>query len=242
MTAKNLLLLSSSRVAQTDYLAHAKMLIKEHLGDIKELLFIPFAGITIDYDQYTNMVKIALAELNIKVTSIHQYSSAKEAIDNAQAIAVGGGNTFHLLYQLYQQDLIEAIQEKVAKGTPYIGWSAGSNIAGASIKTTNDMPIIEPTSFKALGLVNFQLNPHYTDHNPPGHNGETREQRLAEFMVLNPEVPIVAIIEGSALILRNNKLSLVISEFIDDVGYVFKQGKKQLINSATDLSYLLSDN
>ncbi len=238
-TSVNLLLLSSSRVAQTDYLAHAKPLIKEHLGEIKELLFIPFAGVTIDYDQYTAMVQTALADLDIKVTGIHQYNCAKEAIAQAQAIAVGGGNTFQLLHQLYQQDLLPIIRDQVAQGTAYIGWSAGANIAGASIKTTNDMPIVEPKSFNALSFVNFQLNPHYTDYNPPGHNGETREQRLTEFMVLNPSVAIMAIIEGSALLLRDNKLSLLTTEFIEDKGYLFKAGKKELISSKTDLSYLL---
>ncbi len=240
MMSSNLLLLSSSRVGQTDYLSHAKTLIKEHLGDIKELVFIPFAGVTISYDQYTTMVQTALADLGVKITGIHQYDCPKDAIYNAQAIAVGGGNTFNLLHQLYLQDLIKPIQEKVAQGTPYIGWSAGSNIAGASIKTTNDMPIVEPASFNALGLVNFQLNPHYTDYNPPGHNGETREQRLAEFMVLNPTTPIVAIVEGSALKLTDNKLSLVVTEHINDIGYIFQGGRKQAINSQTCLAHLFS--
>jgi dipeptidase E len=239
MTTKNLLLLSSSRVAKTDYLAHAKKLIKTHLGDINELLFIPYAGVTIGYDDYTEMVQNALVECGIKVSGIHQYSSAKDAINNAQAIAVGGGNTFNLLHQLYQHDLIETIQKKVSQGTPYIGWSAGSNIAGLTIKTTNDMPIVEPASFNALALVDFQLNPHYTDFNPPGHNGETREQRLAEFMVLNPTTPIVAIVEGSALKLHNNQLSLVVTEQVENVGYVFKGGEKQKINTTTSLNYLL---
>ena len=193
MTNANLLLLSSSRVKQTDYLTHAKEMIKEHLGTIKELLFISYAGVTIDYDQYTDMVQAALADLDIKVTGIHRCDDVAAAVRSAQAIAVGGGNTFHLLHQLYQQNLLEVIREQVSGGTPYIGWSAGSNVAGLSIRTTNDMPIIEPPSFNALNLVNFQLNPHFTDYNPPGHNGETRSQRLAEFMVVDQETPIVEI-------------------------------------------------
>jgi dipeptidase E len=247
MTNKNLLLLSSSRVKDSSYLSHAKTLIKEHLTlenngtatRVTEILFIPFAGVTVNYDEYTTKVQTALKDLAIKVVGIHQCPSAKKAIESAQAIIVGGGNTFHLLQQLYQQDLITAIQNKVADGTPYIGWSAGSNIAGISIKTTNDMPIVEPKSFNALNLVNFQLNPHYTDYNPPGFNGETREQRLAEFMVVEPETAIVAIVEGSALQLKGSQLSLLVTELIDDIGYIFKGGIKSEMSSATDLSFLV---
>lgn len=243
MTTKHLLLLSSSRVSNTDYLEHAKSLIKDHLNEAKqpitELLFIPFAGVTMDHDNYTAMVQTALRDLNINVIGIHQCENAKTAIAAAQAIVVGGGNTFALLNKLYQQDIINEIRKKIIAGIPYIGWSAGSNIAGASIKTTNDMPIIEPPSFDALNLVNLQLNPHYTDHNPVGHNGETREQRLAEFMVLNPQSAIVAIVEGSALKLIDDKLSLITTEQIEDVGYIFKGGEKTTISSKTDLSYLL---
>lgn len=232
---KNLLLLSSSRAENSDYLVHAKPMIKDHLNGITEVLFIPYAGVSINYQQYTSKVAEALSSENINVIGIEQMGDPIAAVQNAQAILVGGGNTFHLLYQLYQQELIEVIREKVNSGTPYIGWSAGSNIAGSTIKTTNDMPIIEPPSFNALALVDFQLNPHYTDHNPPGHNGETREQRLAEFMVLNPENSIVGIIEGSALKLKNNKLSLTGPH----QGYLFKGGEKSVIETGTDLSHLL---
>lgn len=230
-----LLLLSSSRVGNTDYLAHAKTMIKNHLSNITEVLFIPYAGVSVSYDDYVNMVQNALTSINIKVTSIHQYDNALDAVKRAKAIMVGGGNTFHLLHQLYENNLITAIQDKVCQGTPYIGWSAGSNIAGASICTTNDMPIIEPKSFDALHLLPFQLNPHYTDHNPPGHNGETREQRLAEFMVLNPEVPVVGIVEGTGLLLDEGDLSLI----GPSNGFVFKAGKKTTVDPSANLSQLL---
>ncbi|WP_281557630.1 dipeptidase PepE [Thalassomonas sp. RHCl1] len=235
MTNAHLLLLSSSRAKQTDYLSHAKEMIKEHLGDIKELLFIPYAGITINYDEYTEMVQTALADLDIKVTGIHSHDNAADAVRSAQAIAVGGGNTFHLLHQLYQHELLAVIREKVNSGMPYIGWSAGSNVAGLSIRTTNDMPIIEPPSFNALNLVNFQLNPHFTDYNPPGHNGETRSQRLAEFMVVDKETPIVAIVEGTALKFSQGKLSLIGPE----PGFIFQGGEKSDITPDTDLTHLL---
>lgn len=238
----NLLLLSSSRVGDTEYLQHALTMIKAKLNGVTELLFIPYAGVTLNYDDYTTKVQNALSEIGIKVTGIHQHDDPIAAIDAAQAIAVGGGNTFHLLHQLYQHDLMEVIQKKVANGMPYIGWSAGSNIAGLSIRTTNDMPIIEPKSFNALQLVDFQLNPHYTDHTPAGHNGETRAQRLAEFMVLNPTTPIVAIVEGTALDIKQNTLKLAsgLSGVKNDAnGFLFKAEKKSVITLDDNLDYLL---
>jgi dipeptidase E len=216
-------------------------MINDHLAGIEEVLFIPYAGVTVNYDDYTKKVQKAFRSLNIKVVGIHQFDDAVTAVNNAQAVVIGGGNTFHLLHELYENNLISAIAEKVNDGMPYIGWSAGSNVAGASICTTNDMPIIEPKSFSALNLVPFQLNPHYTDFNPPGHNGETREQRLAEFMVINPKMPIVGIVEGSALKLDNNKLFLIANEKIEKPnGFLFQGGEKQNIELTKDISNLLS--
>ncbi|TKB44890.1 dipeptidase PepE [Thalassotalea mangrovi] len=229
----NLLLLSSSRVGSTDYLAHAREWIAAHLGDIKELLFIPYAGVSISYDEYTHMVQSALQPLNIKVTGIHQAEDAKIAVEQAQAIAIGGGNTFHLLNELYAQQLIPAIQQRVNDSVPYIGWSAGSNVAGLTIRTTNDMPIIEPPSFAALALLPCQINPHYTDYIAPGHNGETREQRLQEFMVVNPDVPVLGIIEGTALKLNQGKLTLLGTED----GWYFKGGHKIAMKCGEEINF-----
>lgn len=228
-----LLLLSSSREKQTPYLSHAKSMIEQHINGTNEILFIPYAGVTVDWDDYTQMVQQALPELNI--SGIHQYQNAKQAVQQAQAILVGGGNTFNLLYQLYKHNLLNDIRQSVTNGVPYIGWSAGSNIAGNSIRTTNDMPIIEPPSFDALNLVPFQLNPHYTEYQPPGHNGETRAQRLEEFMRLNPTMPVLAICEGSALQRIDNQLTLIGAHS----GFVFKAGEKIEINSGADLSAYL---
>ncbi|GHE82759.1 dipeptidase PepE [Thalassotalea profundi] len=225
---KELLLLSSSRVGSTDYLAHALPMIKSHLADIDTVLFIPYAGVTINNDQYTQMVENALSSINVAVEGIHQYDDQVNAIETAQAIIIGGGNTFRLLEQLYNHDLIRTIKAKVEQGTPYIGWSAGSNVAGLSIKTTNDMPIVEPKSFNALALVNFQINPHYTDYTPPNHNGETREQRLQEFMVLSPDTLIVGIVEGTALQYKNSTITLL-GNSKDSNGYIFKAGNKRTI-------------
>lgn len=227
-----LLLLSSSKAGDTGYLTHALPFINDHLGNIKALLFIPYAGVSISYDDYTQTVQNALASLGIKVTGIHQCENPVAAINDAQALAIGGGNTFHLLHQLYANELLEPIKAKVKAGMPYIGWSAGSNVAGMTIRTTNDMPIIEPPSFNALNLLPVQLNPHYTDYQAPGHHGETRQMRLEEFMVLNPETPVVGIQEGTALKRQGNSLTLV----GDKVGYLFKGGNKAEIMPQADLS------
>ena len=235
MSSRSLLLLSSSRVGETEYLAHALNMIENHINTINEVLFIPYAGVTISYDEYTNKVQDALSVKNIKIVGIHSFSDPKAAINNAKAIAIGGGNTFNLLSELYKNDLIDLIQDRVEEGIKYIGWSAGSNVAGISIKTTNDMPIIEPKSFNALNLINLQLNPHYTDHNPSGHNGETREERLGEFMVLNPDTSIVGIVEGTALNVEGENIKLI----GPSSGFIFKNGKKIEIKPNTLLnSYL----
>jgi dipeptidase E len=227
-----LLLLSSSRANNSDYLAPYMQWIKPHLKGITELLFIPYAGVSTSYDDYQAKVQQALSILGITVRSVHQFTDVRKAVTEAQAIVIGGGNTFHLLYQLYQKDILHLIHKRVTEGVPYIGWSAGSNIAGATICTTNDMPIIQPTSFNALNLLPLQLNPHYTDYIPEGFHGETRDMRLAEFMQLNPSTPIVALPEGAALIRNNNMLTLV----GNGGGYLFQAGRKTAISEHTDLS------
>jgi len=234
----NLLLLSSSRVGSTEYLTHAENMIKQHLGSsITEVLFIPYAGVSIDFEAYESMVNEAFTEFGYNIRSIHHFENPKQAIKQAQAIAVGGGNTFCLLNELYQNDLISTIQDKIKLGTPYIGWSAGSNIAAPSIRTTNDMPIIEPPSFNALHFLPFQLNPHYIDGNPPGHNGETREMRINEFLVKNPSQTVVGIPEGTALRVESNRLI-----YLANVnGYLFdKSNGKEIIEANADLSHLLN--
>jgi len=230
-------MLSSSRQGDEAYLEHARTLIFAHLGDVRDLLFVPYAAVTQSYDEYVSAVANALPECN--VVGLHTVDDPVTAINhakkNGQAIVVGGGNTFHLLSTLYANALIVPIKHAIADCTPYIGWSAGSNICGQSIRTTNDMPIIEPPSFDALDIVPFQLNPHYTDYQPSGHNGETRDQRLAEFTALNPTTPVVAIREGTALRLSENQLKLV----GEKDGFIFLGNEKTPINSGDDLTYLL---
>lgn len=207
---KRLLLLSNSRNYGQGYLTHAEKEIQNFLtAVIKEVLFIPFAAVRFSYDEYFNIVNGKFTELGYKVTSIHQTSDYKQAVKDAQAIVVGGGNTFQLLKCFYQTNILELVQNKVNEGLPYIGWSAGSNMACPTIKTTNDMPITEPPSFNALGLIPFQINPHYTDAVLSGHQGETRDERLAEFLALNPSIYVVGLREGSMLEIKDNQLELL---------------------------------
>ncbi len=234
-TPSELLLLSSSRVGNSGYLEHAGDLLTEHFGT-REILFIPYAGVTMSYPEYTAKVAAALAQFGLRVRGIESYDDPVAAVVQAEAIAVGGGNTFHLLKELYQHQLIAAIQTAVAKGTPYAGWSAGSNIAGMSIRTTNDMPIVEPPSFEALQLVPFQLNPHYTDYQPPGFHGETRDQRLEEFMTVAPTMPVLAIREGTGLKVSGDTMTL---KGPHD-GCVFLAGTKSVLSVNSDCSTLLT--
>lgn len=227
----NVLLLSASKADNTGYLVHAEPLINDFLAELQptpptkplNVVFIPYAGVTISFDEYLETVAGALAPLSyLNISGIHQYEDKAAALQQADVIMVGGGNTFALLDRLYQDELMEVIQQQVKQGTRYIGWSAGSNIAGATIKTTNDMPIVMPKTFDALGFLPVQLNPHYTDYQAPGHHGETREMRLQEFMVLEPETPVLAIQEGSAIEIKAQNIRLVGSK----PGFVFKAGKK----------------
>lgn len=231
------LLLSASKADNTGYLEHAIPLISDFLAlnnttTPLSVIFVPYAGVTITFDEYTQRVKDALSALPLSISGIHEHDDQAGAIKNADVVLVGGGNTFALLDRMYQHDLISVIKEAVASGVKYIGWSAGSNLAGLSIKTTNDMPIVAPPSFDALGLLPIQINPHYTDFVPPGHHGETRQMRLEEFMVLEPNMPVIGIQEGTALHIANNNIDLVGPKS----GYLFKGGKKHELAANTRLN------
>lgn len=197
--SKRLLLLSNSTSYGETFLAYPQPAIQDFLGEINEVLFVPYAGVTIDYDTYTARVAEVFEKLGVKVTGIHEAADPEQAVREAQALAVGGGNTFSLVNEVWEQNLVEVIRERVAEGLPYIGWSAGSNLACPTLKTTNDMPIVEPPTFQGLHLINFQINPHYSEAVVPNHNGETRAQRLAEFLVANQEMTVVGLPEGSLL-------------------------------------------
>lgn len=210
MSRKRLLLLSNSMNYGQEFLEHATADIKDFLGaEVKRVLFVPFAGVTRSYDEYAAAVRGRFEEMNYELVPVHRTADAVEAVESAEAIAVGGGNTFHLLRELYETALVERIRARVEAGVPYIGWSAGSNIACPTIRTTNDMPIVEPQSFKALNLVPFQINPHYTDEQLSNHSGETREQRISEFLKANKGVTVVGLREGSSLRIEGEQIKLL---------------------------------
>jgi dipeptidase E len=196
-TQMELLLLSNSTNYGQSYMEHAKKEVQSFLKSADNIVFIPYAGVTIDYNTYTAKVKGSLPELADKIRGIHTFDHPRDAIKNADAVAVGGGNTFHLLHELYRHDLIDLIKEKVASGMKYVGWSAGSNVAGLTICTTNDMPIIEPPSFRALQLIPFQINPHYTEESIPNHGGETRADRILEYVKLPTSSEVLCLPEGT---------------------------------------------
>ncbi len=204
-----ILALSSSRVGNSGYLEVARPHIEKLLGHEKlQIAFIPFALVNGDFAGYTQNVRDGLKGMPYQVNTVLP-QNAQKVIEHADAIMVGGGNTFKLLYELYNIDILTLIQEKLHSGIPYISWSAGSNILSPGIYTTNDMPVIQPPGFKALNMLPFQLNPHYNNELPAGHRGETRDQRLEEFLILNPASNIVGLREGSGLIIENAQVKLV---------------------------------
>ena len=232
-----LLLISNSTNAGEEYLDYPKYNIKEFLGESKvKALFIPFAAVTFSFDEYAEKVNNRFNEVGHEVVGIHTFNNPIQAVKDAEAIVVGGGNTFHLVKMMQEQGLIDAISEKVNSGTPFIGWSAGSNVACPTICTTNDMPIVQPLSFKVFNFIPFQINPHYLDANPEGHAGETREQRLEEYLAANPNMYVAGLREGTIFLLENNKLKLI----GERPCRIFKQGIKPYeLSNNDDFSFLL---
>ena len=205
--ANRILLLSSSNTHGTGYLDHAESEIRNLFGDIRDVLFVPYA--LHDLDTYAAKAADRFRLMGVHLKSIHQAAQPRLAVEQAQAIFIGGGNTFRLLNFLYRFNLLEPIRRKVASGMPYIGSSAGSNVAGPTIKTTKDMPIIQPPSFDALCIVPFQISPHYQDPDPTSkHMGETQEERILQFLEDN-DTPVAGLrestmvrIEGRSAILK----------------------------------------
>jgi dipeptidase E len=205
-----LLLISNSTNTGEEYLDYPKLYIKEFLGEKSiKALFIPYAAVTFSFDAYEEKVLARFREVGHDVVSIHHFSDPAEALIKAEAIVIGGGNTWQLAKMMQEQDLMDVITAKVREGTSYIGWSAGSNIACPTIRTTNDMPITQPKSFNACNLVPFQINPHFLDANPKGHAGETREARIEEFIEVNPDVYVVGLREGTMLWIEKDQIKLI---------------------------------
>jgi dipeptidase E len=235
-----LLLLSNSTNFGEPYLQHAKPLIHAFLGpEVRKVVFIPFAGVTVTWDTYTQNVREHFDEIGYPLFSVHESDAPISALHEADAIVVGGGNTFRLVERLHATGLMQVIRERVSVGISYIGWSAGSNIASPTMRTTNDMPIIEPRSMDTLGLIPFQINPHYTEETLPNHQGETRADRLREFVAINPEMPVVGLPEGTALEVQGENLFLLGTK----PAKLFAFGQPdRILDNETDLSFLMNVN
>lgn len=204
---KRLLLLSNSTMPGTPFFSWAAPHTADFLGARpKNLVFIPFAAVTFSFDDYGAIVEKAFSSLGYNIQSLHTCENRKTAIEQAEAIVIGGGNTFALLNRMYEEDLVPVVREKVNSGTPYIGWSAGANLACPTIKTTNDMPVVQPPSLDALGLLPLQLNPHYHELRFENQGGETRKERLNEFLVLNPDKKVIGLPEGMFVRLEGKRL------------------------------------
>ncbi len=206
-----LLLISNPPPPGQPYLQWPIEHIRKFLGGCAEsVAFVPYAAVTFSYDEYEARVQKRFDDLGIEVRSVHRAPDPARAIREAEAVVVGGGNTFALLKKMQEQGLVDAVRMAVTElGTPYVGWSAGSNVTCPSICTTNDMPIVEPPSFGAVGAIPFQINPHYLDAHPDGHAGETREQRIEEFIAANPGVYVAGLREGCLLLVDGDKCSLI---------------------------------
>ena len=203
---KRLLLISNSTLHGSGYLDHAETEIPSFLGDAQRVLFVPHA--LFGRDKYAATAQQRFEKMGYELSSVHTVDDPAQAVEETDAVFIGGGNTFRLLKALYEFELLDPIRERVAAGMPYVGSSAGSNVATPTIKTTNDMPIVEPPSFAALGLVSFQINPHYLDPDANSkHMGETREERLIQFLEENA-TPVVGLREGAMLRIDGDKIVL----------------------------------
>ena len=249
--ATKLLLLSNSTNPGERYLEWTMPFIESFLRNNKigTALFVPYAGVKVkakpedpdpqtleeSYDGYLRRVQGVFNQFNVKLESVHQAENPVEAVEKAECVIVGGGNTFHLVYELHRNNLMSIIRKRALKGMPYIGWSAGSNIACPTLRTTNDMPIIEPKSFKCLNLIPFQINPHYLDtkNHPKKFGGETREDRINEFLSVNQEVVVFGLRESSLLEVKGKKLHFQTKEGVKHGLRVFLHGEqpKELVKN-----------
>jgi dipeptidase E len=206
---KQILIASTSTVHGSRFLEYLLDVLKIHFRDVETVLFIPYARPSgMSHDAYTEVVQLAFSKIGKTVKGLHEFENPKDALKNAEGIFTGGGNTFVLVDQLYKMDLMKDLKSAIESGTPYVGTSAGSNICGLTIGTSNDMPIAYPKSFQTLGVVPFNINPHYLDPDPSStHMGETRETRIKEFHHFNSH-PVIGLREGSYLEVVDSKITL----------------------------------
>jgi dipeptidase E len=233
-----LLLLSNSTNPGEEYLSWGQEEIKAFLGEKPvTALFIPYAAVTFSFDEYEAKVEARFSKLGYHITSIHHSWYPIQAVEQAQVIIIGGGNTWQLVQMMHDYGIMEAVRKKVETGTPYIGWSAGSNVACPTLRTTNDMPIVDPHGFDTLNLIPFQINPHYMDVHPEGFGGETREMRINEFIEINPDIYVLGLREATLLRMEGNNLQLIGSK----AARLFRKGQEpKELSSGDDLSFLLS--
>ncbi len=232
---KRLLLISNSTLYGGGYLDHAEKEIRNFLGAVRRVLFIPFAQR--NYDAYAALARQRLAEMDCEMDSAHEASDPKQAVNAAEAVFVGGGNTFRLLKGLYDFELLPPVRRRVAEGVPYLGSSAGSIVACPTLKTTKDMPVVEPPSFDALGLVGFQISPHYLDQDPSStHMGETQEERINQYIEEN-HAPVVGLREGTML--RVERATITLKGVT--TARIFRRGQAPLeVEPGSNLTELLS--
>ena len=233
---KNIIIASTSTLHESGYLEYLLPELSVHFKNCKTILFIPYArpsGIT--HEEYTEKAALAFAKINIAVKGINEYENPIDALQNAEGIFTGGGNTFLLVTQLYKNNVISTLSDVIKKGTPYLGTSAGSVICGLSMQNTNDMPIIYPPSFQTLGLIPFNINAHYLDPDTQSkHMGETRETRIKEFHSFNT-IPVLGLREGSWLDVKGESITLKGNL----KARLFKQNQIAIeIQTGSDLSYL----
>lgn len=243
--SKKLLLISNSTMAGEAYLEWPKKYISDFLSknNIKKVVFVPYAGVNLSneslvasYDIYEKKVAAVYSELGFEIESVHRSEDPVAMIKNAEAVAVGGGNTFHLVAKMHETGIMKAIKERAENGMPFMGWSAGANVACPTLRTTNDMPIFEPASFDTLKLIPFQINPHYLDANPEGHGGETREQRIEEFLAVNRDMKVAGLREASLLYVDGSSVKLLGNRRLR----LFEFGKEPLeFDPDSDMSFLL---
>lgn len=242
---KKLLLISNSTMAGGAYLGWPREYISRFLDKykVRKVTFVPYAGVNLSpdglsasYDAYAQRVSEVFGEMGFEIESVHSAEDPVKMVRNAEAVAVGGGNTFHLVYELHRTGLMQAVKSRAEDGMPYMGWSAGSNVACPTLMTTNDMPIIQPESFQCMYLIPFQINPHYLDANPEGHGGETRQQRIEEFLAINRRMKVAGLREASLLTVEGDKMILDGSRDLR----LFEYGKEPVeYPPGSDLSFLL---